>query len=70
MKEIILKMEDDIYDRVLLFLSLLPEDKIQIVKKETKYKRYYGILKVKNVEKEIDEETRKMRDEWEERLSF
>ena len=70
MKEIILKMEDDIYDRVLLFLSLLPEDKIQIVKKETKYKRYYGILKVKNVEKEIDEEIRKMRDEWEERLSF
>jgi hypothetical protein len=68
MKEIILKMEDDIYDRVLLFLSLLPEDKIQIVKKETKYKRYYGILKVKNVEKEIDEEIRKMRDVWEERL--
>ncbi|WP_163329240.1 hypothetical protein GFV12_06885 [Desulfurobacterium thermolithotrophum] len=73
MKEIVLKIDDDIYDRVLSFLSLLPENKIRIVKKETeykRYKRYYGILRVKNTEKEIDKEIRKMRDEWEERLSF
>ena len=71
MKEIILKIEDDIYDRVISFLSLLPEDKVQILRKRKEdYRKYYGILKVENSEEEIDKEIRKMRDEWEERISF
>ena len=71
MKEVILKIDDDIYDRVVSFLSLLPEDKVRILKRrEEGYRKYYGILKVENSEREIDREIRNMRDEWERRLSF
>ncbi|GEM_PF-5580962 len=71
MKRVILEVADDVYDKVLSFLSLLPEEKIRIIKKkENKYKKYYGILKIKNSEKEIDQEIKKMREEWDERLSI
>ncbi len=50
--------------RVISFLSLLPEDKVHILRKRKEgYRKYYGILKVENSEEEIDKEIRKMRDE-------
>jgi len=70
MKELILKIDDEIYDKILFLLSLFPPDKVKIEKKKKNYRKYYGILKIKNSQKEIDEEIRKTRNEWEERLSF
>jgi len=70
MKELILKIDDEIYDKILFLLSLFPSDKVKIEKKKKNYRKYYGILKIKNSQKEIDEEIRKTRNEWEERLSF
>ncbi len=66
MKEIILKMDDDVFNKLLSFISLLPKNKIQIVKKRKDYRKFYGILDIKD-SKIIDKE---IRDEWYKRLSF
>jgi hypothetical protein len=70
MKELILKVDDEIYDKIMFLFSLFPPDKLQVQEKKKSYRKYYGILEVKNSQKEIDKELRKIRDEWEKRLSL
>ena len=66
MRELIIKVDEEIYEKLKSFLLSLPPEKINIEEKKENLKKYYGILKIDNIENEI----KKIRDEWEERLPF